>query len=105
MSRAEEKLLRKKHRKRKFRNLCLLFICFMLFIIMIYVTDAKTSNLVLKKDGKHAVYLDIENDSKLRVDVAGETYRFNIEKVLEAVNSALKWSREVLSSIVKKLGS
>lgn len=105
MNRTEEKLLKRKQRKKNFRNLCMLIVCFMLFITMIYVTDIKTSNLVSKKDGKHAVFINLENDTNLRIDIAGETFRFNIEKISEAVSSAFRWSREALNSIVSKLGS
>lgn len=79
--------------------------CFVLFITMIYITDMRTSDLVSKKDGKHALFLDIENQTDVRIDIAGETYKFNIEHITKVISNVVKWSKEAVNSLVSKLGS
>ena len=105
MNRTEEKLLKKQQRRNRIRNAWALIMCFVLFITMIYITDMRTSDLVSKKDGKHALFLDIENQTDVRIDIAGETYKFNIEHITKVISNVVKWSKEAVNSLVSKLGS
>jgi len=105
MNRTEEKLLKKQQRKNRIKHAWVLLMCFVLFIAMIYITDMRTSDLVSKKDGKHALFLNIENQTDVRIDIAGETYKFNIEHIAKTISNAVKWSKETINTIVSKLGS
>lgn len=105
MNRTEERLIKKKLRRKKMRDAMTLFMCFAFFVIMIYVTDVKTSAIMVKKDGKHAVFFLLENKADVRIDIAGETYMFNIEYIIKAVDDALHWSKDAYNKIVNDLGS
>jgi len=105
LNRTEEKLLKKQQKRNRIRNAWVLLMCFVLFITMIYVTDMRTSDLVSKKDGKHALFLNIENQKDVRIDIAGETYKFDIEYITKTISNIVKWSKEAFNSIVSKLGS
>jgi len=105
VSRTEERLIKRKLRRKRMRNAITLFMCFAFFVIMIYVTDIKTSAIMVKKDGKHAVFFQLENKTDVRIDIAGETYMFNIQHITKAVDDALHWSKDAYNKIVKGLGS
>jgi len=105
MNRTEEKLLKKQQRKNRIKHAWVLLMCFVLFITMIYITDMRTSDLVSKKDGKHALFLNIENQTDVRIDIAGETYKINIEHIAKTISNAVKWSKEKINTIVSRLGS
>ncbi|MDD2480526.1 MAG: hypothetical protein PHC44_01245 [Lutispora sp.] len=105
MNRTEEKLLKKKIKKKKARDITILFMCFIFFLVMIYITDIKTSEMMVKNDGKYAVFLNIENETDIRIDIAGETFKFNIEYIIESINDTLNWSKENLNKILNHIGS
>ena len=105
MSRTEEKLLRKKEKMRRLKNIWLLVLCFILFLSMLYIADVRTSELVSKKDGSHAFLLNIENSGYLRIDIAGETYRFNIENLIIFAKQILERLKEAFRFIMDTLGS
>lgn len=105
MNRTEEKLLKKQMKKKRARCIAILFMCFVFFMTMIYITDIKTSEMMIKKDGRHAVFLDIENKTDMRIDIAGETFKFNIQYVVYAINYIMNWSKEAFKKIMNSLGS
>lgn len=105
MNRTEEKLIKKQVRKKRARCMAILLMCFVFFMSMIYVTDIKTSEMMVKKDGRHAVFLDIENKTQMRIDIAGETFKFNIEYLVYAINTMVKWFAETFNRIMNIMGS
>lgn len=105
MNRTEEKLFRKKERTKKIKNIWMLILCLIFFLTMLYIADIRTSALVSKKDGSYAFLLKIENNKFLRIDIAGETYRFNIESLIMFANETLERLKETLRVMITKLGS
>lgn len=105
MNRTEEKLLRKKERTKKIKNIWMLILCLIFFLTMLYIADIRTSALVSKKDGSYAFLLKIENDKYLRIDIAGETYRFNIENLIMFASQILERLKETFRFIIIKIGS
>ena len=72
---------------------------------MVYITDIKTSEMMVKKDGRYAVFFNIENKTDFRIDIAGETFKFNIEYLINLITDTLNWSKENLNKILNYLGS
>lgn len=96
LNRIEEKRLKKDNFKEKRKRVAIVLICLIFFICMIYVTDTATSKMLQKSDNKYAIYVKVEKDGIMRLDLAGKTVELYISPIIETLrNIYLKISKSI----------
>ena len=96
MNRIEEKRLKKEHFKEKRKRAAIVLICLIFFICMIYITDTATSKMLQKSDNKYAIYVKVEKDGIIRLDLAGKTVELYISPFIQTLkNIYFKLSKSI----------
>lgn len=90
LNRTEEKKLKKMQRRERGKHFIIIMFCIVLFISMIYITDASTSKMMQKSDDKYAIYVKYEKNGTIRIDIAGETIRFYLKPLFDLLKSFYK---------------
>jgi ribosomal protein L25 (general stress protein Ctc) len=98
----------KKNRSEALRNklskiLAILF-CISLLILSVSITDMSTRKMIMCNDDKYAMAVSLQENSLLRLDIAGEKFMVNIEPVIkltEYVASNSKWYCDKLLKTIR----
>ncbi|KUO70682.1 MAG: hypothetical protein APF77_02545 [Clostridia bacterium BRH_c25] len=97
----------KKQQSEKFRNklkkALAIFFCIALLVFSINVTDMSTRKMIMCNDDKYAMAVALQEDSMLRLDIAGEKLMLNVEPLVKAVDHVVSSSKRYYESFVKTI--
>ncbi|MDD3704865.1 MAG: hypothetical protein PHC45_02190 [Clostridiaceae bacterium] len=83
--RIDKKKQRIESLKSKFKRILAISFCIVLLIFSVGIADVSTRRMIMCNDDKYAIAVSLQEDSLLRVDIAGEKLIMNIEPVVSIV--------------------
>lgn len=92
--RSEMKKVKKQHLRHKLKQTFAVAVCLAFMASLIHMTDLSTRRMMMCKDDQYALGLKIVEDHLLRVDVAGESFRFDISPAVKIKDSVLTQTKQ-----------
>ncbi|MEA4848886.1 MAG: hypothetical protein VB106_16765 [Clostridiaceae bacterium] len=89
--------------RNKLKKALAIFFCIALLIFSVNIADMSTRRMIMCNDDKYAMAVYFQEDSLLRVDIAGEKLMINIEPAVRISNYIVNNSRRHYDSIVKNI--
>ncbi len=102
--RSEMKKIRKQRFQHRLKQTAAIVLCLAFMVSLIRMTDLSTRRMMMSKDDRYAIGMSILEDDLLRVDIVGESFRFDISPVVRLKDEALSQTKEYgrqLSEYVK----
>lgn len=92
--RSEMKKVKKQLWRQKLKQAFAVAACLAFMASLIYMTDLSTRRMMMCKDDQYALGLKIVENHLLRVDVAGESFRFDISSAVKIKDTVLTQTKE-----------
>lgn len=96
---------KKKQRNKEFisilKRVMGIIFCIALLIFLINATDMSTRKMIMCNDDKYALAVSLQEDSILRIDIAGEKFMLNIKPVTRVTDNVASGSRSYYEGLVK----
>ena len=80
-----------------------IFFCMILLIFSVNIADMSTRRMIMCNDDKYALAVSIQEDSLLRLDIAGEKLMIDIEPVVRISNYIFGNFKRYYGSVVKNV--
>jgi len=101
--RVDKKKQRMEALKNKLKKALGIFFCIILLILSVSIADMSARRMMMCNDDKYAIAVSLQEDSLLRVDIAGEKLMINIEPAVRIFNYIYDNSTRHCDSIVKSI--
>jgi len=101
--RIDKKKQRTEALKNKLKKVLGIFFCIILLIFSVSIADMSARRMIMCNDDKYAIAVSLQEESMLRVDIAGEKLMINIEPAVRIFNYIYDNSRKHCESIVKNV--
>lgn len=89
--------------KDKLKKLLAIFFCMTLLVFSVSIADMSARRMIMCNDDKYALAVSLQEDSLLRLDIAGEKLMINIEPVVRISSYVINNSKKRYDSIVKSI--
>ena len=101
--RTDQKKQRREEIKSRFKKTMALLFCIALLISAVYITDMSTRRMIMCNDDKYAAAVALQEDNKLRIDIAGEKFILDIEPVVKTADIIISRSRRIYHGLVETI--
>lgn len=91
--RADQKRQRREEFKIRIKKTLGVFFCVALLISAVSITDMSTRRMIMCNDDKYAAAVALQEDNRLRIDIAGEKLLIDIGPVIKAADAILSGSK------------
>ncbi|MBP7073707.1 MAG: hypothetical protein KBB40_09465 [Clostridia bacterium] len=103
--RVDKKKQRMEALKNKLKKALGIFFCIILLIFSVSIADMSARRMMMCNDDKYAIAVSLQEDSLLRVDIAGEKLMINIEPAVRISNNIFGNLKRYYDGAVKSIKS
>jgi hypothetical protein len=89
--------------KTKLKHTALVVLCILFALSTIYAVDISTFKLKENQKDQYAMRITMPNENTVRVDLAGEQYRFNIQNIITYTGKITQKTKALVTGIKNKL--
>lgn len=102
-NRSDQKKKRNQEYMRMLKQVMSIVFCIALLVFSISATDMSTRRMIMCNDDKYALAISLQEDSMLRVDIAGEKFTLNVEPVIRITDEVASNSRSYYENLVRTI--
>ena len=99
--RTDQKKQRNQEYVKILKRVMAIIFCVALLIFFVSATDMSTRRMIMCNDDKYALAVFLQEDSILRIDIAGEKFLLNIDPVIRVTDYITSNSKSYYESLVK----
>ena len=103
--RIDQKKQRGKERISMLAKLMGIVLCLAFMVFSINAADLSTRRMIMCNDDKYALAVSLQEDSTLRIDVAGEKFLVDVKPVVQLTEKIASGSRSCYEGIVEAISS
>ena len=101
--RTDQKKQRNKEHMSMLAKLMAIVFCIAFMVFSINAADTSTRRMIMCNDDKYALAVSMQEDSMLRLDVAGEKFLVNVKPVVQLTEKIASGSRSCYESLVEAI--